>query len=94
MDKLKKEEFKLEIAAYVAELLEDRVENAYADDHVWRTHFMDCVESIESDIAQTEDEIVELGEDRLTLNALEHEGYLRGLKTVLATITRFMPKED
>jgi hypothetical protein len=93
MDKLKKEKFTADITAYVMELLNARVENAYDVDHVWQTHFMDCIENVEFDISRAEEDIVELKEDKLTLNALEQEGYLRGLKTTLNTLKRFMPQE-
>jgi capsule polysaccharide export protein KpsE/RkpR len=92
MDELKREKFTAELTAYVTELLDYRVKNGYEDDHAWQNHVLNCIEEIESDIIGCEADIEDLKDDKLSLNALEHEGYLRGLKTALNLIKRHMPK--
>ena len=79
-----------EIAKQIAELINNKVSQLKRDDEKWKTHYNDVMEELESEIKSTEEFIKDFSESKLTINAIEQEGYLRGLKTM---VNRFRSDE-
>lgn len=81
--KLKTGELEKDLAKQLAELIRKKVSQLGKDDIKWKQHYEYVMYGLEEEIKNTEDLIKDFSESKLSINAIEQEGYLRALKTMV-----------
>ena len=76
-----------EIARLLSNFVHERVKEKLSNDMIWKECYEGVLEDLEYEIGLTEENIEECTEENLTINKIEREGYLRGLKTVVKMFT-------
>ena len=79
-----------EISKQITELINSNVSRLNSEDHRWKEHYEGIMSELDCEIEQLKAVIKDYKEENLTLNAIEQEGYLRGLITM---VNRFRDAE-
>lgn len=76
-----------EISNEINELIKLQVSKIQSDELIsenYKEHYLGTIVSLEREISETEEVLKDFKEENLTFNAIELEGYLRALKTILS----------
>lgn len=82
-----------DISRDIASYIDNKVAYIRYDDNKWKSGYEDGVDEIESEIARTRELIKDYSDEKLTINSIEAEGYLRGLITMLNIFKQVMPND-
>jgi alanine dehydrogenase len=72
-----------QIAKDLAELINSKVRQLEDSDQKWKELYSDAIYELERQMSNARDAIKYYKESNLTINAVEQEGYLRGMITML-----------
>lgn len=73
-----------EVAQLITDLINKNVNRLKNDDEKWKNHYESVMQELEHEIIHTEGLIEDFTEDKLPINKIEQEGYLRCLKHIVS----------
>jgi hypothetical protein len=82
------------ISEAVSDYVETQTHNAVKKNDAWKEQYMTCIDELKHELKNSEECVADYKSENLNLNALEQEGYLRALKTMLNTFESYLPEEE
>jgi hypothetical protein len=90
----KKNKLVSDITESVSKYVDQRLKIHINSNKEWESHYNDCILELKQELKTTESVIKDYTEENLTVNRIEQEGYLRGLKTMLNSFEKYKPDAE